>query len=130
MNTTTAATQANVTVRTIRTWCRKGVVAATKTAGRWIIDPASLARRIEIGTRMNNPADTLDENTLRIIRLARVARSHHGPALAGRYLLPSRGYVSYRDQQEAGLVDAITVRGSVHYALSDKAASIRGQLAA
>lgn len=49
MNTTAAATQAHVTVATIRTWCRKGVITATKTAGRWIIDTASLAARITIG---------------------------------------------------------------------------------
>lgn len=50
MNATTAvaATQANVTVATIRTWCRHGVVAAIKQAGRWIIDTASLAARIAI----------------------------------------------------------------------------------
>lgn len=49
MNTTTAATQAHVTVTTIRTWCRNGVIAAAKSAGRWIINSASLARRIAIG---------------------------------------------------------------------------------
>lgn len=49
MNTTTAAAQANVTTATIRTWCRKGAVAAIKQAGRWIIDTASLAHRITIG---------------------------------------------------------------------------------
>ncbi|MDP9953116.1 MULTISPECIES: hypothetical protein [Streptomyces] len=52
MNTTTAAKAAqtaNVTVATIRTWARRGVIAATKTAGRWIIDTTSLARRIAIG---------------------------------------------------------------------------------
>lgn len=50
MNTTAAATEARVTVATIRTWCRNGVVAATKQAGRWVIDTASLAHRIAIGT--------------------------------------------------------------------------------
>lgn len=50
MNTTAAAIQANVTVATIRTWCRRGIIAATKQAGRWIIDTASLAHRITIGT--------------------------------------------------------------------------------
>ncbi|QKW31474.1 helix-turn-helix domain-containing protein (plasmid) [Streptomyces seoulensis] len=54
MNTTDAATQANVTVATIRTWCRHGVVTATKRAGRWIIDTASLAARIAIG-KMKRP---------------------------------------------------------------------------
>lgn len=51
MNTTTAATEAQVTVATIRTWCRIGAVAATKTAGKWVIDTVSLARRIAIGAR-------------------------------------------------------------------------------
>ena len=46
---TAAATQANVTVATIRTWCRRGAVAAIKQAGRWIIDSISLAHRIAIG---------------------------------------------------------------------------------
>jgi hypothetical protein len=49
MNTTAAATEAHVTVATIRTWCRSGVIAAAKVAGRWIIDAASLAHRITIG---------------------------------------------------------------------------------
>lgn len=49
MNTAVAATQANVTTATIRTWCRTGAVAAIKQAGRWIIDAASLAHRITIG---------------------------------------------------------------------------------
>jgi hypothetical protein len=49
MNTTAAALEAQVTVATIRAWCRQGVIAAVKTAGRWIIDTASLAARIVIG---------------------------------------------------------------------------------
>lgn len=59
MNTTTAATEAHVTVATIRTWARRGVIAATKTAGKWVIDATSLARRIAIGaskTRKTQPA--------------------------------------------------------------------------
>lgn len=51
MNTTAAAIEANVTVDTIRTWCRIGAVAAVKAAGRWVIDTASLAHRIAIGAR-------------------------------------------------------------------------------
>lgn len=51
MNTTAAAAEANVTVATIRTWARRGVIAATKVAGRWIIDITSLAHRIAIGAR-------------------------------------------------------------------------------
>jgi hypothetical protein len=49
MNTQTAATTAHVTTRTIQAWCRKGAVTATKTHGRWDIDPDSLSRRIDLG---------------------------------------------------------------------------------
>lgn len=49
MNTTAAAIEASVTVETVRAWCRKGVVAAVKQAGKWTIDAASLAARIAIG---------------------------------------------------------------------------------
>ncbi|EGX60123.1 hypothetical protein SZN_09381 [Streptomyces zinciresistens K42] len=58
MNSTAAAVQADVTVATIRTWCRAGAVAAVKQAGRWIIDAASLARRIAIGAMKRRPART------------------------------------------------------------------------
>lgn len=61
MNTAAAAIEAQVTVATIRAWCRTGVVAATKAAGRWIIDTASLARRIAIGAmRTRKQASMLD----------------------------------------------------------------------
>ncbi|MFE7485518.1 hypothetical protein [Streptomyces sp. NPDC057552] len=55
MNTTAAALHANVTAATIRTWCRSRIITATKTAGRWVIDAASLAHRIAIGA-MKRPA--------------------------------------------------------------------------
>lgn len=45
----TAAAQAAVTIPTIRGWCRTNAVSAVKRAGRWAIDPASLASRIAIG---------------------------------------------------------------------------------
>ncbi|WP_031171589.1 hypothetical protein [Streptosporangium roseum] len=51
MDTTAAATQASVTVATIRTWCRIGAVAAAKVAGRWVIEAASLAYRITLGAK-------------------------------------------------------------------------------
>lgn len=64
MNTTAAALQANVTADTIRTWCRHGVIAAAKVAGRWIIETASLARRITIGAmRARKQAAVLDLST-------------------------------------------------------------------
>ncbi|MFF8829350.1 hypothetical protein [Streptomyces sp. NPDC015131] len=63
MNTTTAALQAQVTVITIRTWCRRGVIAATKTAGRWVINSASLARRIAIGAMRTRKATAMTDYT-------------------------------------------------------------------
>lgn len=63
MNTTSAeaALQANVTVATIRAWCRHGVIAAVKTAGRWIIDTASLAHRIAIAAWRTPKAPTMTD---------------------------------------------------------------------
>lgn len=49
MNTTAAALEARVTVATVRSWARNGVITATKVAGRWVIDAASLAARLAIG---------------------------------------------------------------------------------
>lgn len=46
-----AATKAGVSLSTIRTWCRIGAVAAVKVARKWLIDAASLARRIAIGAQ-------------------------------------------------------------------------------
>lgn len=55
LDTAAAAEQARVSVATIRTWCRRGVITATKEAGRWIIDADSLAARIANG-KMQRPA--------------------------------------------------------------------------
>jgi hypothetical protein len=63
MNTTTAATQAHVTTATIRTWARRGVIAATKRAGRWIIDAASLAHRIAIAALKTRKAAAVTQPT-------------------------------------------------------------------
>lgn len=60
MDTALAAAEAQVTVATVRTWCRIGAVAAVKQAGRWIIDTASLAARIAIGKMKRPVALTAD----------------------------------------------------------------------
>lgn len=63
MNTTAAAAEAHVTVTTIRAWCRNGVVTATKAAGRWVINAASLAHRIAIAAmRTTRKANDMDLN--------------------------------------------------------------------
>lgn len=46
-----AAARAGRTVDTIRHWCRMGAVRATKVAGRWAIDVASLDYRISLDTQ-------------------------------------------------------------------------------
>lgn len=51
VTTTTAAELAGVTVDTIRGWARYGAIKAAKKGGRWVIDRASLLRRIALGTR-------------------------------------------------------------------------------
>lgn len=79
MDTTTAATKANVTTDTIRTWCRYGAVAAVKQAGRWVIDAASLAARIRLGQRMRRAAAQRRAATSRTRILAQLDL----PALTG-----------------------------------------------
>jgi hypothetical protein len=63
MDTALAATQAGVTIDTVRTWCRIGAVAAVKRAGRWIIDAASLAHRIAIGKRKARTTYRIEQGT-------------------------------------------------------------------
>ncbi|MGW0948497.1 hypothetical protein ACWD4O_38905 [Streptomyces sp. NPDC002623] len=78
MNTTAAAIQANVTADTIRTWCRRGAVAALKQAGRWIIDTASLAHRIAIGQRRIRKAAVTSHEPVEIrIDDTTTIRAHH-----------------------------------------------------
>jgi len=51
ITTAQAAAKAGVTVDTIRTWCRRNVIAARKVAGRWMVDASSLAYRVSLGNR-------------------------------------------------------------------------------
>lgn len=59
MNTQTAAKTANVTPATIRTWCRRNVIAASKTARGWNIDETSLNRRIALGRHTRKTVETM-----------------------------------------------------------------------
>lgn len=130
MDTTTAAIQAGVTAATIRTWCRRNVIAAVKHAGRWIIDATSLAHRIQIGARRMTQRPTLSPAILKGIARARYEYTPHRAdrqALAGRYVLPStlNGVAVWR---EHGLIDDITVNRRTYYVLSEKAVNIRTAL--
>lgn len=91
MDTTTAAHTAGVTRDTIRTWCRTGAVAATKTAGRWVINPASLARRISLNIRRTKKETTVPE------QITRADYETECATLATR---------AYRDQHLHGNLDA------------------------
>jgi len=69
ITTTAAAHQAGVTTATIRTWCRTGAVAAAKRAGRWIIDAASLAYRIQLPTLLRRRPRTIAFTTENMIAI-------------------------------------------------------------
>ncbi|MFH9426030.1 hypothetical protein [Streptomyces sp. NPDC017529] len=79
MNTTTAAAEAQVTVTTIRTWCTRGAITATKTAGRWDIDAASLKTRIRLGRQIRRARARRTAPATR----ARILADLHFPALTG-----------------------------------------------
>jgi hypothetical protein len=82
VTTATAARIARATVKQIRTWCRNGIVAATKAHGRWVIDVASLRTliaRLRPAPRPR-PADHYrpGENTpAKTGRAARTRVGHH-----------------------------------------------------
>lgn len=66
MNTATAAQTAGVTTATIRTWCRRNVIAAAKVAGRWIIDATSLAYRVTLSRKEETRVDITTETMVAI----------------------------------------------------------------
>lgn len=49
LDTAAAARLAGTAVRTIRAWCRRGLIAAVKTGRRWTVGLASLLRRLNAG---------------------------------------------------------------------------------
>ncbi|MFR9800080.1 helix-turn-helix domain-containing protein [Streptomyces sp. MS06] len=124
MNTTAAAAKAGVTVATIRTWCRIGAVAATKHAGRWIIDAESLDQRIAIGTRrpaqLPNDVAALLRDTFAQARYEHSPRPSYRAAVTGRYVLPPHTWGSAA-LLRWGLVDELIVRGRTWYLLTPSA---------
>lgn len=74
MDSIAAAGEAQVSVATIRTWCTRGAIAATKTAGRWVIDATSLKARIRLGRQ------------IRRLRARRTAPAARARILAGLQL--------------------------------------------
>ena len=77
MDTTTAALQAGVTTATIRAWARRGVIAATKVARRWVIEATSLACRITLGKKPATKQVVLSTDTMTAIGGSRWTRNGH-----------------------------------------------------
>lgn len=78
MHTHAAATLAGVTVATIRTWCRRGAVAAVKQDGKWVIDAASLAHRLRIGNRPAQAGHRITTRHWPATRAGRMPKDHDG----------------------------------------------------
>lgn len=136
MNTTAAAAEAQVTTATVRVWCRRGVVAAVKTAGRWIIDAASLTARIRIGQRKarmtDQPTFLLTSKTTRVrghlgaggpSNTLRAAYEAGQPITLGGSYAGERVYLGHTRQtygdhgvtlETVGLDRELTVRGEAH----------------
>lgn len=102
MNTTAAALEAHVTTATIRMWARNGVIAAVKAAGRWVIDTASLARRIAIGNRRKPVIIDRTQDFLNDLTDEMYGAADHG-SIAGLKALLVR--VQARDSQWIAGVD-------------------------
>lgn len=68
MNTHTAAEKAQVSVSTIRRWCRTGRIQAAKIERRWVIEPASLPIQEDRMQYELIETDTYGNGTLYIAR--------------------------------------------------------------
>jgi hypothetical protein len=93
MDTTAAALQANVTVATIRTWCRIGAVAAAKVGGRWVIEAASLAKRIALGVRKPAKKVAFTVDTMTAIGGKRWTKNGHDRVRTGDQPLQHRQHL-------------------------------------
>lgn len=87
VTTATAARWARVTVRTIRAWCRRSLLAAVKLHGRWVVAVASLRDLI---ARMRpvsrpRPADRLRKGEAAAVKTGRGARVR-----VGHHMSPAR----------------------------------------
>lgn len=109
MNTYTAAEKAQVSVSTIRRWCRTGHIQAAKIERRWVVEPASLLikedrMQYELVTGTAHSGGTLyvarhvatgqdvDDSRDREAMVARVAQLNAGQAMVvwARQFAPQR----------------------------------------
>ncbi len=70
----TAARIARVSAATIRTWCRRGTVAAVKVDGRWMVSVRSLAAHAPL----HMPTDRPRAGEMRPAKTGRAARVRRG----------------------------------------------------
>jgi hypothetical protein len=75
ITTAEAATTAHVTTSTIRTWCRLGIITATKQAGKWAIRISSLYRLTAAPT--DRPRKTTHAPARKPARFDSIARQQH-----------------------------------------------------
>jgi hypothetical protein len=114
MDTTTAAQTAGVTVATIRAWCRRNVIAATKTSGRWTIDPASLRQRVELSKALRKAAAQRQADAGR----ARILAALRLPALTGTPKQIAWAQELRHQRIEQALTAHVTSRGEITYRLA------------
>lgn len=115
MDTTTAAAKAARSTSTIRRWCRTGVVTAVKTAGRWVIDAASLLRHLHpIKETVVTEIDT-DQEKQRIIAALRL------PELTG-----SPKQIAWAEDLRAARIDQAL---AVHHTRKGVVYTLRNQFA-
>lgn len=85
LDTAAAARLAGTTVRTIRAWCRRQAVAATKVGRRWMVELSSLLRRLNAARP--RPADRLRAGERPVVRTGRALRRYEArhAARGGRH---------------------------------------------
>lgn len=108
LTTAEAAATAHASVRTVRTWCRTGQLAAVKRSGRWVVAPSALARLLCPATDRLERGVAARQATGRALRranarrLARATSREFGIPLYGwhqraRIALANAGHTTARD---------------------------------
>lgn len=82
ITTASAARLARIAVSTIRTWCRRGLLAAAKLHGRWVISVADLRNLLArlYPSPRPQPADRCRKGAVALAKTGRAARTtvgHH-----------------------------------------------------
>lgn len=88
LNTAAAARLAGTTVRTIRTWCQRQAVAATKVGRRWFVELSSLLRRLNAARpRVTGWLRAGERPAVRVGRTLRRYEARHAARSTGHRLI-------------------------------------------